>query len=108
MQAHNITLEKLFFATKCNTKDQLAHKLGFSYGGLRAAEQNPSPSLYGRIAQLAKEEGISIDWLLGYTGTVPSVIPEYLQKMQLLAEETSRLYNKAKEIHSQNPKEAQA
>ena len=76
MQKTSITLEKLFFATKCCSKAELAEKLDVTYGALRHAEINSNPSMDGRILKVAAENDISTDWLFGINGKIPN-IPEY-------------------------------
>lgn len=73
MQKIDITLEKLFFATKCCSKAELARKLGVTYGALRHAEINPNPSIDGRILRVAAENDISTDWLFGINGKIPNI-----------------------------------
>lgn len=76
----NITLEKLFFATKSCTKTELATKLGITCQGLSLAEKKPSPSIDGRILRLAIKENISTDWLFGIKGQVPINMPDDMTK----------------------------
>ena len=78
MQKINITLEKLFFATKCRTKTELATKLGITCQGLSLAEAKPSPSIDGRILRVAMSENISVDWLFGISGQIPANMPDNL------------------------------